>query len=98
MRERVENSLCVPVNGFCWEERVFVFGDSPIFLGGCPLNKIIGGQCLLTPTSAAYDFDQDRLYFHQALWSFIYFTHFSYKNVYFKKNSRPSSSILMMAP
>ena len=28
---------------------------------------------------------QDRLYFHHALWPFIYFTHFSHTNIYFQK-------------
>ena len=39
----------------------------------------------------------DRLYFHQALWPFIYFTHFSYKNIYFQKKLQVPS-ILMWPP
>ena len=40
---------------------------------------------------------QDKLYFHHALWPFIYFTHFSHKNIYFQKSPAPHS-ILMVAP
>ena len=39
---------------------------------------------------------QDRPYFHQALWTCIYFTHFPHKNIYFQKT--PPPSILMVAP
>ena len=38
--------------------------------------------------TALFSSPQDRMSFHRALWPFIYFTHFSHKNIYFQKNSR----------
>ena len=35
---------------------------------------------------------QDRPYFHQALWTCIYFTHFPHKNIYFQKKLHPQYS------
>ena len=32
---------------------------------------------------------EENIYFHHALWPFIYFTHFPLKNIYLKKTPAP---------
>ena len=41
---------------------------------------------------------QDRLYFHHALWPFIYFTHFPHKNIFSPKRLHAPTSIPLVAP
>ena len=45
-------------------------------------------QCIVSTCKEDFS-PQDRLYFHQALWLFIYFTNFPHKNIYLKKAPAP---------
>ena len=84
--------------------------DNPeIYLRGLPLDIGGGGGwsfCLAISFyftdqgrwKAMFPSPQDRLYFHHALWPFIYFTHFPHKNIYFQRTPPPPPPRILISP
>ena len=72
-------------------------GVPMIYRGGGGLELLPGHLFISQGRWKALSFSpQDRLYFHHALWPFIYFSHFSPQKYLFPKNSSPPC--ILMAP